>query len=260
MLRFSGRIGIQNNSRLLFTTQNHWFSISPFPIRVGYGLGSIIQPKILDSMAEEAAIRGKIAKLTQMDTELESTVLELTLQKNRIMNDRENSPEDNANREEIPTLLAKIDRLANMRKNILAAKINEYETLIVLQEKSYSAEHPNATFHSDTQSPVNWSLSKIDYFDRAHDSIEVSARFFDANIGKQKALSHIYNVADAVTTATKKFGNNINETMVEATHNSITHTVEDHNVESTLLLTATAYHRFVKQIVPLVIDPDQLYD
>eukprot|EP01084_Bolivina_argentea_P302752 522617_1 len=254
-------------SRNIYSIWKQSFTVAPFPVRVGYGLGSIIAPEVVESMVEEGRIRGKISELEEINNELESLQLDLTLEKNQILNDKDSSQELNLSKPEVDTLLKEIDDISKTRADAIKEKVEAYKELTQFQKDAMNPKDNSknkiyhyTTFDTDMPSPINWNQSKIDYLDRGNDSIEVNAHFFDMNIGDQDAISHIHNVIEAVQGSTKKFGSAMRSALTNATHKGMTNTMENHNVESTLLLTATAFHRYVKQFNPLILDPDQLYD
>jgi len=240
------------------------FSIAPFPMRIGYGLGSVISPDVIESMKEEAVIRGRILELEEIDDELESTQYELTLQKNKMVNDLVDEQDIN---EHSDLLNKEIDTLAETRGNVLKEKIDAYKDLVKFQQDSinYSPDSKNKTYHfttfdSGVPSPVDWQRSTISYIDRANDSININAHFFDTNSVLQSSTSHVNNITSALQSESNKFGKQMKGALTAAAHHSATETMEMHDVESTLLIIATAFHRNVKELSPLVIDADQLFD
>eukprot|EP01084_Bolivina_argentea_P265738 450554_1 len=247
-------------------------STSPYPIRPGFGLGSMIPGTIIEGMKKEAHIRGKIIAYQQLYNDLESTERELVLELNQI----ENNLSTSQTLKPITGLSSAIDEIQKVRQNILDQKLDAYKELAKWQLNSLTAASTAAmqntssvatkaenmtfsTFDSSIESPVNWGDSKIDYIDRGEDSIQINAHFFDQNKVKQSGGSYAANVAHSASYDTKTlFGSKFEASINDSVHRSVTKTSEQHAVESTLLLTAVATHKFVKQFNPLIIDTTKL--
>eukprot|EP01084_Bolivina_argentea_P266022 451091_1 len=249
---------------------------SPFPFRPGYGLGSMIPPGLINGMKKEAKIRTKIIAFQQMYNDLESTERELTLEMNAIQNNQSISQSIPRS---IPKLAAGIFSLQKMKEQVMTQRLLSYAELIALQttlmhaadivglinmsDKSTAVENMSfSTFDSSIESPVEWSVSKIDYVDRATDSMQINAHFFDKNKMKEGGLSYSASVAQAAEESLKGTVEGVAVTtgngIKAAVHNSTTATTQHHDVESTLLLTAMATHRYVKQFNPLSINIKKL--
>eukprot|EP01084_Bolivina_argentea_P113834 202796_1 len=190
--------------------QRH-FTTSPFPLRPGYGLGSMIPAGLIEGMKKEAKVRSKILVYGQIESDLESMQRELLLQKNQIENNM--SSEQTLATAPQKTLDDGIKRLQTTRDDTLTKQIEAYDELSKLQEsrldmadKSNSPDSEGSkeskdeamaftTFDSSIESPVEWGSSRIDYLERAQDSIQINAHFFDVNQQQQSAASHASNVA-----------------------------------------------------------------
>ena len=262
--KFDGKKGFESVSRACFATK-------PYPMRSGYGLGSVVPPGLIDGMKREANIRGDILQVEDLLDDLESTERELILEKNGIVN----TQDDSQTISDTPGIDAAIKSIARERGKLLRKKLRMYDDLISLQlehtrarrrdeKRVFTQEegdllNENSFFSSSIESPINWQKTRVDYKDRAFDSIQVNAQFFDKNILSQDSNSHATQIANGAKKGTKMLGENSAKRLAAGVHNSVTRTQEIHNVESTLLVVAYATHKYVKQFNPLVLEPDKLY-
>eukprot|EP01084_Bolivina_argentea_P265743 450562_1 len=161
---------------------------SPFPLRPGYGLGSMLPPTLIDGMKKEAIIRSKILVLSQMESDIESTERELLMQMNQITNSLDSSQ----TLPKVSGLDKGIAKLQNIRQQCIDDKIAAYEELADLQlneilaTRNYNAKTAFTTFDSSIESPIDWGNSVIDYIERAADSMQVNAEFFNINKGYRR--------------------------------------------------------------------------
>ena len=262
---------------------------SPFPHRPGYGLGSMLPPGLIDGMREEAAIRSKIVAYDRLIDDLEATERKLLLEKNQIRNNLDNSQTLSVNKK---MMSQGIKRISQQRKRLMNDKINamielaQHQTKVVGAGSGQNEENENSeegdgdnensnnnnnnsnnnrgfsTFASNVESPIDWNGTKIDSFARANEGIAVSSQFFDINTQQQKGSSHAENVAASIGATIKESTptglSQASSDLATSVHNSVTSTMQQHTVESTLVLTAIATHRWVKQLVPLKIDAKKL--
>jgi len=258
----------------VFKSSKKKFSTSPFPNRPGYGLGSWIPPLVVKGMKEEAKYRSGIVVLNQIETDMDSVMRELLLEKNQMENSEDSSQTLELTPELQRTMENNIKKMSHNKTKILNEKFKMYMQLFDVQERlmeqaiKSNSNNPNpnqnraeesfSTFDVGVQSPVDYDRSKIVHLPRAFDSITVNAHFFTKDIEDQTGNSHNMNVVGAVKkTGQKWFGSTTNQ-LAAAVSNSMTRTSETHDIESTLLVSAYALHSKVRQFSPLIIDPDLL--
>jgi len=270
---------------LKFVPNGHrTFSVAPFPVRVGYGLGSVIPKEVVQSMKDEAKIRGKLVELEQIEHELESAQRELTMEKNALKNKQNHSQTMDQNElekgqeslgEEMKKWIheqsgeydKEIKELAETRKTVLKDKMKAYKELVKFQRDAVnpSADSTNKTYHFTTfdtnvPSPIDWDASTIVFKDRASDSIELNSHFFMTDDNEQSASSKAGNIGGHIKSKAANLGAKGAAGLAAKGYHSAESTHQQHTVEHTLVLTAMATHKMVKQFSPLIADPDQMLD
>eukprot|EP01084_Bolivina_argentea_P265741 450560_1 len=260
-------------------------STSPYPIRPGFGLGSMIPGTIIEGMKKEAHIRGKIIAYQQLYNDLESTERELSLEMNQIIDndvdtnqstvDDETKQSESATKQDIQTvtndLQSELKKLQKVKNDILVKKMQAYSNLTEMTAQKWGDPEKTSSIDSDEnidsvsafsksiESPVDWKESVIAYLDRAEDSLQINAHFFDNNEKKQNAEVYNDNVSKAAgDTVKSKFGADVAADTTNSFKHSMTKTSNKDKIESTLLLSAIATHRYVKQFNPLHINVQKL--
>eukprot|EP01084_Bolivina_argentea_P266020 451089_1 len=239
-------------------------NISPFPLRPGYSLGSMVPPGLIQGMKQESKARSKILLTQQMCEYLESTERQLILEKNQITNNMDSSQTLPVN---IQGLNKGITTLQNLRQTAMNQKIDAYNELTELQMKqlnnlsikdSYDEAMSFNAFDSSIESAIDWHNSKIDYLDRSHDSMQINAYFFNSEQERDKGSTLASSVALTASASLNILGPRETAAVSSAVNDSVSKTSEIHAIESTLLLTAVATHRYIKQFNPININLEKL--
>eukprot|EP01084_Bolivina_argentea_P265742 450561_1 len=259
--------GISNNRHCIYVTLFPYniqirSNTSPFPLRPQYGLGSMLPPGLIAGMKKEADVRTKITVLDQMENDIESTQRELLIQKNQVTNSLSSAQ----TLPPVSGLQDAINQLQETRKKVVQDKVSAYGELANVQITAMDDDDTDpdshegfSTFDSSIESPVDWGNSVIDYIERAEDNIIVSAEFYDTNMQQQAAYSTADNAAyDVKRKVHGSWGSRHSSHISSTVHHNLSQTYSQHVVESTLLVTAFATHRFVKQFNPLHVDTTKL--
>lgn len=230
------------------------------PFRPGFGLGSWVPPNLIEGMMVEAEARSKIMLYEQMHDDLESTERELLMEKNAPTNtqdSRQTMPVD-------PHLNKYLRDIGARRTRVQAKRMQSYGQLFDMQENLLklveSGKHDLlfSTFASSAESPVNYEKSKIVYTDRGFDSLTIHSALFDTDTDSQTGQSAAKNIAGAVRASGSLGFNSFSSELAKAVGTAMTRSQQQHDIETTLLLTCFSTHRNVRQFSPLVLDPDLL--
>jgi hypothetical protein len=249
-----------NNTLKLFQTQHNNFSTSPYPFRPGYGLGSWIPPAVIEGMEKEGHCRAKIMILEQILTDLESTSREIALEMGALQND-----ESSAQTIPIPEGLNDyMQKLTDSRTKIWGKKIAALSELFELQQKLGDDDNPQLsvqTFNAGASSPVKWANCEPVFKERAFDSINVNAHFFNFDKSTQDAKAFSQDVSTAAKVqVSAPLGSKVGAQVAANVKENISKTAEGRTIESTLLLVATATHSKVLQFGNLEVDEILLRD
>ena len=249
---------------------------SPMPYRPGYGLGSWMPPAVLDSMRREANTRSEIVLLDGMDRDATSLAREVQMAVAPLTNDQSSTqtiaPPMSAQR------MAEVQgRVQKARGIIWERKVDAYMDLLTMLESSVTELKKGSqldstgevtsftTFASTIESPVDWGMTQVVYTDRAFDSLTVDAHYVNAMNTAQSGNGSSYGsrIASAVTQQNKNatgYDTSMAASAAQTAAARAQSTLEDQNVEGTLVLTAFATHRQVKTLQPLVVNTDKLWN
>jgi hypothetical protein len=245
---------------------------SPMPYRPGYGLGSWIPQAVVDSMREEAERRVEIMTLESVEAEARSAEREI-----RVIADSDNSETDQATRDAAHTLLTEIreHRTKLMGKKMTAVK--KWLNHLVDSAKSdadNNSQNKNtkrikdagafSTFGSRHQSPVDWTKSEVKPEDRAFDSLNIGVHYVRAQTNNQSGNGdlHASRVGNELKNQTHATSGRVTSVQREAARLAALKTATTsahHNIAGTLLVTAFATHRMVKQFNKVEMDADKLW-
>jgi len=247
------------------------YATRPFPSRPGYGLGSWIPPAVVQDLKEEAAARNRIAVYDEISNDIESTMRELKTELTPLQNEMD----DRLAIPDMPEVQPLLDSLQASRVDAFKKKVQAYQELFKVQTKQLGEQvegqapdnnfNPTgdakgySTYAVGIESGIDWDRSKIQYVDRGHETITVTATFLDNEDMSQGAHSASKKVQSAVLgSKTSLFGNTNVGTLAHAAGQTFATTAERHNIESTIVVSAFATHRMSKQFSPLVLDADKL--
>jgi len=229
---------------------------SPMPHRPGYGLGSWIPKQVVDSMRKEAAIRVELMTLENIDAEARSVEREISIVADNA------GPDSVVSKEQAALMLGQI---RDTRREMMSKKLTTIQSWLgTMQGHSKSDSGAYTTFASGSVSPVDWSASTTDSSDRSFDSINIGVHYVrnermdqdgsgesHAERVSRELKNNSHTVMGRVTDVQREAAKLAAEkTAVTATH---------HRVAGTLLISAFATHRQVKQFTKLKTDADKLW-
>eukprot|EP00672_Neobodo_designis_P027354 CAMPEP_0174839572 /NCGR_PEP_ID=MMETSP1114-20130205/8127_1 /TAXON_ID=312471 /ORGANISM="Neobodo designis, Strain CCAP 1951/1" /LENGTH=521 /DNA_ID=CAMNT_0016073697 /DNA_START=155 /DNA_END=1720 /DNA_ORIENTATION=- len=241
---------------------------SPMPYRPGYGLGSWIPQPVVESMRKEAERRVEIMTLEAVEAEARSAEREI-----RLIADSDDAANDKETRAEAHVMLQEIrqSRRDMMKKKMTAVKgwlnhlVDSAKPAADGEKtKDSSATGKFTTFGSRHQSPVDWTKSSIKPEDRAFDSLNIGVHYVRAeNMGQEGAGElHASRVGRELKSEDHSVTGRVTNVQREAARLAADKTVKTaahHDIAGTLLVTAFATHRMVKQFGNVDIDADKLW-
>ena len=146
------------------------YATAPMPYRPGYGLGSIIEPTVIEGMETEAKVRSEIVILEQLERDFESTAKSLKNERDRLALEAEL---DNASFDAAP-YDAQIQEMMDQRKPIKEKRLAAYKELFKTMSGLIESGGAATTFNSGAASPIKWPECDVTYLDRAYDYITIN--------------------------------------------------------------------------------------
>ena len=250
---------------------------SPMPYRPGYGIGSWMPPEVIKGMKSEAFMRTQILLTTNMDADATSLARELQITMSGVKNSLNKQ-------QEIPPPMSSdtfsqfMGRITKYRTNAWKMKIEAYGRLFDSMEKQMTdltqaasndaggmtgtANGAFSTFANGIESPIDCGLSKIVMKDRSFDSINIDSHYIrvDSNAQAADSRSHSTAVGSAVAASGQNGATrgNLGAALAYSAASKVTSTLSQKNVEATLILTAFATHRNVKQFETVHLIPQNV--
>ena len=225
-------------------------------------------------MKIEAFSRSQILLTSNMDSDATSLARELQITMNPVQNSQNSQ-------QTIPLPMtadesnAFMTEITQFRTDAWKLKLDAYGQLFDGMEKQMSAlkaasaaggsgtaKGAFSTFASGIESPVNFALSDVILMDRGFDSVNIDSHYIRVDTTSQDASSeaHSRSVSRSVEVGLSAFGAgaSITSGATSATASKVASTMSQRNVEATLVLTAFATHRLVKQFNVLHLLPQNV--
>lgn len=112
--------------------------------------------------------------------------------------------------------------------------------------------------HESPESPVDWNRTGILKQPLASDSLKLNCQYFSFEENKQSATNQIRNVKNFVAIAVGDvWSGDLAVNTAKAVSKQITSQIENHDIEGTLVLTATCTHKNAQLIAPFILDVDK---
>lgn len=250
---------------------------SPMPYRPGYGIGSWMPQEVIKGMKAEAFMRSQILLTTNMNSDATSLARELQITMNGVKNTQNKQ-------QEIPPPMSPedakkfMDRITKYRTDAWKMKIDAYGQLFDSMEQQMkdltaaasggqagmksTAKGAFSTFANGIESPIDWGLSQIVMKDRSFDSINIDSHYIRIDSTSQNAdsSSHSQNIAGSIEASgtSGAVTGSLSVAAAGASASKVTATMTQKNVEATLVLTAFATHRHVKQFDTVHLIPQNV--
>eukprot|EP01084_Bolivina_argentea_P126377 223779_1 len=242
------------------------YATAPMPFRPGYGLGSIIQPIVIEGMKTEAQQRSKLLLLEQIISDVESQEKSIENERSRLIATLKVSGEwdGDAGKAEIKEFDGRIRKQQQQRYSLETRRQIALEELLKVMTDLIDSGNAPTTFDSGAMSPVDWGSSKIDYFNRAYDSIKVNASFHVKEEQSQSSGDFASGVASSTSANAETDGfwfipkSKVESMVNTSVQNASSRSKDRHVAQSVLVLSAFATHKKVQQFEKLRIDQDKL--
>jgi hypothetical protein len=112
--------------------------------------------------------------------------------------------------------------------------------------------------HSDAESPIDYVRTQIRTdMPLAADSLKMDAQYFSFDENDQDADSTISSIKTFVSGATRTLGVKISAQASAAAADQVSRQLEAHDVQGTLVITATCTHKNAAVLAPFVLDVDK---
>lgn len=140
-----------------------------------------------------------------------------------------------------------IDQAAS---NYAKVRIEQEAVLQPLRAKS-------AMVNASYESPINWIRSELKSMELGADSIKLNVQYFGYDKNSEEVDNQLSNIRSFVAGSGKFFGAKLAAEMANAAVSQVNKQRESHDVEGTLIITASCTHRDVAMFAPLVLDVDK---
>lgn len=148
-------------------------------------------------------------------------------------------------------------KLQEVNKNIDEAAANyakvRMEQEAILQPLRASAATVNASY----ESPINWMRSEIKKLDLGADSIKLNVQYFAFDRNKESVDNQLSSIRSFIGASGRFLGIKASTEIASTAVKQINNQIQTHDIEGTLIITATCTHRDVAMFAPLVIDVDK---
>lgn len=148
-------------------------------------------------------------------------------------------------------------RIAEVGKQIDLAATDYARTRVEQELKLQPLRARLRLVDSDLESPVDHNRSKVEMFDLADDSMSLDAQFFSFDRNDQDVDSKLSSVKSYVSAATSLLGGDASFDLANAAATQLGKQLQMHDIEGTLVITATCTHRKAPMLAPLMLNVDK---
>ncbi|QDQ28378.1 hypothetical protein FNU76_19595 [Chitinimonas arctica] len=207
-------------------------------------LGNIVHPEamkillqIADAQAPIDAAQDELNSLIAMKRSLDMTTQELL-----------NMHIDPGSlQKEIGTVGQQISKAAT---DYAKVRIDQEKTIKGLKSKQ-------SAVHEDIESPIDYVRTQIKKMPLSSDSLKMDAQYFSFDENKQSAQNTIASIKAFVSESTSFLGDSYSMQASTAASTQVSKQVENHNIEGTLVITASCTHKDAALLAPFVLDVDK---
>lgn len=149
------------------------------------------------------------------------------------------------------------EKMKEVDKNIDLAAANYAKVRIEQEAVLQPLRASTATVNASYESPINWIRSKIEALDLGADSIKLNVQYFGFDRNKESVDNQMSSIRSFVAASGHVFGVKASGEIASTAVKQINSQIQTHDIEGTLIITATCTHRDVAMFAPLVIDVDK---
>lgn len=149
------------------------------------------------------------------------------------------------------------EKMKEVDKNIDLAASNYAKVRIEQEAVLQPLRASTATVNASYESPVNWIRSEIKTLDLGADSIKLNVQYFGFDRNKESVDNQMSSIRSFVAASAHLFGVKASGEIASTAVKQINSQIQTHDIEGTLIITATCTHRDVAMFAPLVIDVDK---
>lgn len=207
-------------------------------------LGNVVHPETMKNLLDIAAAQ---APVEAAQDELNSLI---TMKRSLDMTTQEllNMNVDTAQlQSEIASVNQEISKSAD-----------SYAKLRITQEKAIKdLRAKQLAVHADIESPIDYVRTQIKKMPLSADSIKMDAQYFSFDENSQRAQNIISSVKAFVSESTSFLGDKLSTEAATAAATQLSRQLENHNVEGTLVITASCTHKDAALLAPFILDVDK---
>lgn len=149
------------------------------------------------------------------------------------------------------------EKMKEVDKNIDLAASNYAKVRIEQEAVLQPLRASTATVNASYESPINWIRSQIQSLDLGADSIKLNVQYFGFDRNKESVDNQMSSIRSFVAASGHLFGAKASGEIASTAVKQVNNQIQTHDIEGTLIITATCTHRDVAMFAPLVIDVDK---
>lgn len=149
------------------------------------------------------------------------------------------------------------EKMKEVDKNIDLAASNYAKVRIDQEAVLQPLRASTAAVSANYESPVNWIRSELKTLELGSDSIKLNIQYFGFDRNAESIDNQLNSIRSFVALSGRVFGIKTSTEMASSAVNQVNSQLQTHDIEGTLIITATCTHRDVAMFAPLVLDVDK---
>lgn len=207
-------------------------------------LGNLIEQDKYDNLETIAKLQGEIDSAQENLNSLIAMRRKLSMTEGELAN--MGIPTDDLEKE-----LEQID------KDVAKAAAEYGQAYVKNASSITAAKSKQIAVHESIESPIDYNKTQIKKMPLSADSIKMDAQYFSFDQNTQSSKSIISQISSYVSAQTSVLGNTRSIEATAAAQTQATAQYENHNLEGTLVITATCTHKDALLLAPFILDVDK---
>lgn len=207
-------------------------------------LGSLVQQNVLDNLEAIATLQ---APIDNKQEELNALIMAKRSLKMTMNEIATMGVETDDLATEITTLDSSISAAATQYGQLMVSTIPQ-----ITQRKSAII-----AVNNDIESPIDYNKTQIKKMPLSSDSLKMDAQYFSFDKNTQTANNTIAQIKSYVSSQTSFLGSKRSVEATAAVNAQLNKQLQNHNLEGTLIITASCTHKEAALLAPFVLDVDK---
>lgn len=210
-------------------------------------LGNLVQPAKLDNLISIAELEEPINLKQESLNDLILMRRQLTMTLNELSN-------MGIGVEELKPLQ---DEINELDKDVVTAAVAYGKAVAENSKKILEAREKVIPMNKSIESPLDYTRTQIRKMPLSSDSLKLDAQYFSYDENDEDASNTMAQIKSYISAQTRFLGSKKSAEVTNEVQSQISHQTQNHDVDGTLIITATCTHKDAVLLAPFILDVDK---